>query len=125
MKTKLTKREKTAQAFCQSIRASLARGDAYSFTVEWNRSTTWGSNPQIEYRGDKCLSVSGCGYCKPSTALADALRFLPDDETAQARVHSAGGCGVSTVKTRLREAGFTLEETASGKTFDVFTLRRA
>jgi hypothetical protein len=120
MKTKLTKRETRAAALCESIR----RNDGGSVTVEWVNSRTWGSNPRILHHGEPVTDVSGCGYCKHSTALADALRFLPETEEGQAKVHRTGGAGVSSVIAALAAQGWTLAPVASGKGFDAYTLAR-
>ncbi len=124
MKTKLTKREKTAQALCQSIRESVTAGGSYPVEVEWTRSATWGANPQIRHRGERCVNVSGCGYCKLSTALAECLRFLAEDEAGQHRIWAAGGSGESGIISRLAEAGWNLVPVCHGKSYDVYTLSR-
>lgn len=43
-------------------------------TVEWKKSRTWGSNPKAYTNyGFEGENISGCGYCKKSTATAQAL----------------------------------------------------
>lgn len=43
-------------------------------TIEWNKSQMWGSNPKpYTDKGFIGSSVRGCGFCKRSTALANAL----------------------------------------------------
>lgn len=43
-------------------------------SIQWLKNSTWGSNPRAttnkEYEG---RGISGCGYCKRSTALAEGL----------------------------------------------------
>lgn len=48
-------------------------------TVEWKRSQTWGNNPTAKTNyGFRGISIGGCGYCKLSTATAQALNdYLP------------------------------------------------
>jgi len=120
MKTKLTKRETRAAALCESIR----RNDGGSVTVEWVNSRTWGSNPRILHHGEPVTDVSGCGYCKHSTALADALQFLPETEEGQTSVAQKGGAGVSSVMAALAAQGWILTYVTGGKGFDAYTLAR-
>ena len=43
-------------------------------TVEWKKSYMWGYNPRAYTNyGFKSDSIGGCGYCKLSTATAEAL----------------------------------------------------
>lgn len=54
--------------------------------VEWIKSATWGMNPKAygEVRTDKnyykvsTSGISGCGYCKLSTATANILNQIPE-----------------------------------------------
>lgn len=120
MKTKLTTIEKRAASFCESIRA----GETSSFTVEWVKSNTWGNNPRILHHGEKCTNVSGCGYCKHSTALADALCGLGETEEQRHSIARKGGAGVSSVQSALADAGWDLKCVANGKAFDCYTITR-
>jgi len=46
--------------------------------LEWKKSYMWGMNPKAcTNYGYVGHSVGGCGYCKKSTALADALNHTP------------------------------------------------
>ncbi len=120
MKTKQTKTEKRAVEFCEQI----IRNKGGSVAVEWTRSRTWGSNPAIRHFGDKCCQVSGCGYDKLSTALADVLRFLfPIDTKEHAAIWQTGGCGESSTVETLNQFGWQLEKVSSGKTFDAYTIK--
>lgn len=121
MKTKMTVTEKRAAAFCEYIR----KAGNHSFTVEWVKSATWGSNPRIMHHGEKVTSVSGCGYCKHSTALADALCGLGETEEQRHRIARTGGAGVSSTKAALAECGWILENVASGKSYDAYVIARA
>lgn len=43
-------------------------------TVEWKKSYMWGKNPKAYTNyGFESSSIGGCGYCKHSTATAEAL----------------------------------------------------
>ena len=48
--------------------------DELIITLEWKRSRMWGANPRAytnyDFEGE---SIGGCGYCKTSTASAQAL----------------------------------------------------
>ena len=128
MKTKipkLTVTEKRAVALCDAIRDYCRDGGSYPLTVEWIESRTWGSNPRIMHHGEKCTNVSGCGYCKHSTALADALRWLGESEDARHEIGRKAGAGVSSVQSALAAQGWILESVAGGKRFDCYTIRRA
>ena len=85
----------------------------------------WGSNPVIEnFAGEKICSVSGCGYCKHSTALADALQYLGETEEQQNAIARTGGAGVNSVIAALKECGWNLETKSGSKTIDVHELTR-
>lgn len=122
---KLTTMEKRAAAMCAEIKSWLTRpGEVYPVAVEWARSRMMGHCPRIEYRREKVAHASGCGYCKLSTVLADALCHLAETEDARQRVASAGGAGENTVRERLREIGWDLVSTASGPDFDNYHITR-
>ena len=120
----LTTVEKRAKAWCDNIhRTGL---DDIDIAVEWKRSKTWGSNPAIESHDGKMCNVSGCGYCKLSTALADVLCFLcPVDSDEHNAIARTGGAGVNSVIAALKNVGWDLRKTASGKMFDGFKLTRS
>jgi len=121
MATKLNKTEKTAQRFCEWIK----RAESAGIIIEWRKSKTWGSNPVILYADEKCCNVSGCGYCKESTALADTLRFLFEPGTPEySAVWTTGGCGVSSVINTLAKFGWELRKTASSSSSDAFEIRK-
>jgi len=108
---KLTKTEENAKLLCEWIRKGLRKG----LIIEWRKSHTWGMNPHISLGDDReAVRVSGCGYCKESTALAHCLCWLlePDTEAFKDVSRTAGRwrikrCG-RTGKTRL-EAGRSCE----------------
>jgi len=46
----------------------------FIITLEWKKSRMWGSNPRAYTNyGFEGESIGGCGYCKTSTATAQAL----------------------------------------------------
>ena len=120
MKTqKLTLTEKRAQAFCAS---ALENGQT-TINVEWRKSSCYGYCPAVmNWQNEKIAYASGCGYDKLSAVLAEALQFLSLERGAF--VAGCSGAGLSTVQRRLKEHGWTLEQTASGQTFDAFKLTR-
>ncbi len=96
--------------------------------------------------------ASGCGYDKQSASIASALnensallkllyiaeeKRLKGKETRDkarrdvigygsgygALPYFEGGCGVSCFYTIFKNCGFTFEQVASGKTFDVYTIK--
>jgi hypothetical protein len=99
---KLGKREQRAAQFIAS-RVEYSSEGSFLLEVEWKRSATWGSNPHVyDFDGSDCVSVSGCGYCKLSTAMGDVLRFLPGLSPEQsAAVWQLGGTGESSVLGKL------------------------
>jgi hypothetical protein len=118
---KLSTVQKRAKAYCDLIN----RFGKTTINVEWKKSAMYGLNPVIKSNDGKCTSVSGCGYDKLSQALADVLCFLmPVDSNAFQVIASTGGCGVNAVESKLAEYGYKLCRTASGKTFDGFTIGR-
>ena len=125
MKTKLTTTEKRAMALCETIKQSCQTpGNSHPLEVEWIKSATWGANPRILHRGEKVTNVSGCGYCKHSTALADALRFLGETEEEMHSIRRKGGAGVSSVISALRDCGWKLEPVAAGRNYDCYQISR-
>jgi hypothetical protein len=121
MKMKLTAVEKRAKAFCEVIKAQ----ESGSIAVEWKKSAMYGFNPVIyNYAGEKVTNVSGCGYCKHSTALADCLQFLGKTEEERKSIARTGGCGVPVTIAALAAIGWQLSLTHSGKSFDCYTLHQ-
>lgn len=119
---RLTTCESRALAYCNRLR----NNDGGTITVEWRKSQMWGSNPVIESQDGKCCNVSGSGYNKLSTALAEVLKFLfPVGSPAFDAIAPLGGCGVSAVESKLTAHGWKLVQVANSKTVDVFTLSRA
>jgi len=120
-KRKLTTCEQRAKAYCEDIR----KHGSTQLVIEWKKSRTWGNNPIIEnHYGEKCCNVSGCGYCKESTALADVLQFLGETDEQQNSIARTGGAGVSSVVDALKAIGWKLEAIARPKTADVYRIER-
>jgi hypothetical protein len=118
---KLTVTETRALALCKAIK----KGYVGAIAVEWKRSATWGSNPSIRFNGGKCCSVSGCGYDKLSTCLADVLRFLePIDSEGYNKIWRTGGAGEHRAINVLASLGWLLTPISNGKTYDTYTIKR-
>lgn len=117
---RIGKREQAARDLCGMI-AESGRGVV---GVTWVRSRTWGSTPQIWHGGQMAATASGCGYCKLSFVLAEALRHLGTTDEDRSRIHGAGGAGVSSVQQALTAAGWSLDRSYENKETDVFTLAR-
>lgn len=121
---RMSKTEQAARRLCQSIVDRNEAGDAYGFTVEWIKSKTWGNNPVIRFGDDRCCSVSGCGYCKHSTALAETLQFLGRDDEERNKIAALGGTGVNNFMAKMHELGWLMRFVSSTKTTDTYTIER-
>jgi hypothetical protein len=120
---KLGKREARAKELAEGLKRWTEDGTPYGFTVEWKKSRTWGRNPQIYFGNNPTLDVSGCGYCKLSTALAQVLRWLyPHGSEEHDKIWRTGGTGERGVIRALDELGWTLKRTALSPNTDSFTL---
>lgn len=117
---KLTTTERRAKDYCDDLR----RYDGSTILVEWKRSAMYGMNPVIESAHGKCTNVSGCGYCKLSTALAECLRFLGETPEQVMAIWRTAGAGVSSVESALAAIGWKLEGIASSRTSDHYRLTR-
>ena len=114
--------------------------------VEWKKSRTWGHNPHAETWTSgsyyNTATASGCGYCKESAAIGEALadslslqKFIIENlsklkdeygiETRFGIAHlSIGGKGVSTLLNIFRRVkGWTINE-MHGKSFDGYRIER-
>lgn len=118
---KLTTTEKRAKAMCEAIKNGEHGG---YITVEWKRSAMYGHNPSITFMGDKVTNVSGCGYCKHSTALAESLRFLGATDEEQSAVWRTAGAGVSSIVKALESIGWKLEGIASSASSDSYRISK-
>ena len=108
----MTTIEKRAKNFCSEI----MQDKKAQFTIEWVDSKMWGSNPRIVHRGKKITNISGCGYCKLSACLAEALQFLGEG------IAQTAGTGEESVIKALSQNGWKLERIATGKKFEVYTI---
>ena len=131
-------------------------------TVEWKKSAMWGSNPTAELRTEsltalnqkrydsiKGRSISGCGYCKESTAVAQVLNESMEvlkvfceimDKNINEDLRNFigygisynyyniptfnGGVGVNCYYHIFEKAGYKMEKTAWGKMFDVYSINK-
>lgn len=109
--------ENRAKLFCFDLKES---GHAW-FTIEWRRSAQWGTNAVICNRaGEKMVLISGYGFDKESTAVAELLTHLFDDGFS-----SHGGCGMNIVTIRLKEKGWILINTHRRAREDGYYIRKA
>lgn len=118
--TKLTAIEKRAKIFAQEV---IDYGSGH-LAVFWKTNRTWGLNPSVEGNGVKIGYASGCGYCKESAALADALRFLGANDEEQNAIWRTSGCGVDAVRKALAACGYELETRYCGKREDSYRIIR-
>lgn len=117
---RLTKDEQRAKQLCADAHKHAGR----QINVEWTKSRTWGMCPAIYYQGHRIAHSSGCGYCKLSATLADALRHLfPHGTDAHREIQSTAGAGERTVIAALARHGWTLAPTASGRLFNAYELK--
>jgi len=128
--------------------------------VEWKKSQMWGSNPNavldltfLDKEGFKrherfsSGSISGCGFDKCSTAVANVLNqcnpilkslYVLKDQNPEAvnrelfgygsgygvLPNFEGGVGVSCYPSIFDKIGFDFKTIASGKSFDVYTVTK-
>lgn len=128
--------------------------------VEWKSSRTWGANPSavcaysfINNDGNadsnrtQSGSISGCGYDKLSTAVADCLNQIPQIKKLLYSLKNdniginnrelfgygagygitpniEGGVGVSCYNAIFNKIGFEFKQIASGKMFDCFEITK-
>jgi len=120
-KVKFTTVEKRAQLYCDRIK----KYSCETIKIEWKKSKTYGSNPVIFYGDQKCTNVSGCGFDKLSTALADLLAFLVTPLSNEYwNIRSKGVCGVSSLENELMKYDWKLEKVANGSDFDVYHIEK-
>ena len=131
--------------------------DSIKITIEWKRSHMYGLNPKAEafvtYKdnegGERFYSdtVSGCGYDKESTAVANCLNqvngllkrlYKLKNKNAGGNNHELfgygsgygilpafeGGVGVSCYDRIMEKIKLNFEGTAHGKTFDVYSVAK-
>lgn len=122
----------------------------YVIEVDWNRSASWGLCPKASCYVSgvgfvKSERISGCGYCKLSTAVAQILNQIPQLKANMARIKNQkknidrknddifgygsgygiipnieGGVGVECYPDILESVGGKFERLASTDTYDAF-----
>jgi hypothetical protein len=121
MKKRLSKCEQNAK----NMMADALRDSCKSINVDWVKSRTWGKNPVIKYHGEKCCSVSGCGYDKLSAALAEVCCWLfPEGSKERSEIHSCSGAGERTIIATLARFGWELKKLAEGDAYDCYLLTK-
>ena len=108
---KLNTRENRAQKYCEVLKEYIAINGYIVFSMTWVKNPTWGLNPVItDHHGDRCVSVSGCGYDKESSALSQLLKFLYPVESEQYEsIQRLDGAGAERIQKKLKEFGYELE----------------
>jgi len=109
--------------YCETLKRY--ENDKTRIVVDWKKSRMYGYNPRIDdMYGQKMTSVSGCGYCKLSTALANVFQYLGDTEDERAQIARLAGSGEGPVIDGLSAIGWKLEKYYANKTTDVYTLSK-
>ena len=118
----MNKANENAKLLCDWIRKGFRKG----IIIEWRKSRMWGMNPHISLGDEReAVRVSGCGYCKESTALAHCLCWLLEPDTEAFKdVSSTAGAGVSSVADALARHGWKLEAVAEGKNSRAYSVTR-
>lgn len=153
VKYSFLKRKKDIAEFQTEVKKILEAQDfsgEFVITVEWKNSYMWGKNPTAHTNhGFKSRSIGGCGYCKISTATAEALNsnlsFLKlmllrkIAEHKPGRDHRdyigygsghghiprfEGGVGTSSHQTILKNLGLKMEHVTNTGSIDVFIVKR-
>lgn len=148
MKAKKAREEAKATAKrLQELEAaeSVELPKAVNVSVGFVRSRVWGYNPHATVTAERRRTfgrASGCGYDKESAAIAYAfndnpeiMRILYDHaEAGEAFPYGVhifaglpscdGGCGVSCFREIFEVCGYEWKQTASGNTFNAYTLTR-
>jgi len=130
--------------------------DSVLISVEYTRSRTWGACPKatvtVNYTDNtranfESSRITGCGYDKESTAIAEALnqsngvlRYLYEIKNKRANVRKSnrdvigygsgygilpqfeGGVGVSCMRKICDSIGFEFKHISNGKMFDVYQM---
>ncbi len=109
-------------------------------SIEWKKNYTWNANPTatVEIYGDNYEhlnsgSIGGCGYCKESTAFAQAInqslairKLLIkgakkiEKDYGHRNGTLSGGVGVSCYYRIFEHLGYKMTKVASGKMFDAW-----
>lgn len=137
-----------------SFSNNLEEIESLTITVEWKKSSMWGSNPTAEAYINGIGSVSsgsigGCGYDKQSTAVANVLNQVPQFKKLMCELKNKlsnckktnrevfgygagygiiptfeGGVGVSCYDRIFNTIGYEFKTVSSGKTFDVYRISK-
>ena len=156
--------EKRLEEFVYNTQGDILKGietiETLKITVEWKTNKTWGANPTAhiyftykDAKGQICgdsvssSSVSGCGYDKESTAVAEALNQIDPLIKAMYRIKDKsprvdnrvifgygsgygllprfeGGVGVSCYPAIFDKLGLKWESIAGGKMFNVYLVTK-
>jgi hypothetical protein len=93
-------------------------------TLKNTPNSTWGYTASVWVNGSRVSDImSGCGYCKDSSALADALQWLVPEEGRYA-IAKTGGAGISSVANALAKAGWRLLSVYATKRETIFSVKR-
>lgn len=121
-------------------------------SIQWLKNSTWGSNPRASNnKGFEGRGISGCGYCKRSTALAEGLNSdlsliqeLVIKEEARLNQHPTpsrrdfigygagsqpipqfeGGVGVTSLQGIIEGLGLTFETSIYTEKLEVYTINK-
>jgi hypothetical protein len=154
----LAKKQKELNLEIQKVKEVFAAPDVVSIniSVERVKSKMWGSNPTATaeiiisdgtYKSFKSGSITGCGFDKESTAIAEALNqsdsvlklLYAKKETDVSKENRdligcgsgygvlpkfEGGVGFNCHVRIFKSFGFDAKHSGSGKSFDVYTIER-
>lgn len=156
---------KSIESKVNDIKEIMSAGELHEITIniEWTKSATWGANPRGEgwvrfklpegmhSERKECAGVTGCGFDKLSTAVANVLnQFAPllkklyaykDKELKKGNTKNLremfgygsgygilprleGGVGVECYPVILDKIGFKFTRISNGKSFDVFQITK-
>jgi len=137
-----------------SFSDNLEEIESLTITVEWKKSSMWGSNPTAEAYINgigrvSSGSIGGCGYDKCSTAVANVLNQVPQFKKLMCELKNKlsnckktnrevfgygagygiiptfeGGVGVSCYDRIFNSIGYEFKTVSSGKTFDVYRISK-
>jgi hypothetical protein len=118
-----------------------------SVSIEWKKSANWGANPNCKFSNNSDYtnyfsgSISGCGYDKESTAMAQAFNQCDSlvklvllgfengiltKENAYGvsceKMPFQGGVGTNCFISSLKKLGWNMKKVGSGKTFDCWDI---